>query len=95
MRGNYLTINIKQLSNCLWDKPHIAVLNPNFNRIGRVVFFGKDEKISRTVTNLQFFSHQKYPLSTLSMPLKNHMESSLILLFQKVKEGIHINISWL
>ena len=55
-----------------------------------VATFGKDEKISRTVANLQFFSHQKYPLSVLAMPLKNHMGSSLVPLFQKVKEGIHI-----
>ena len=86
MFGNYRAINIKQLTDRLLGKPYITVLNPNFNRIGRVVFFSKDEKISRTVTNLQFFSNKKYPLSTLSMPLKNHMESSLIPLFQKVKK---------
>ena len=55
MFGNYRTINIKQLTDCLLGKPYIAVLNPNFNRIGRVVFFGKDEKISRAVADLQFF----------------------------------------
>ena len=74
MFGNYRAINIKQLPDCLLGKPNIAVLNPDFNGIGRVVFFGKDEKISRTVADLQFFSYQKCPLSVLSMPLKNHMD---------------------
>ena len=78
MFGNYRTINIKQLSDCLWGKPHIIVLNPDFNRIGRIVLFGKDEKISRTVADLQFFSHWKYPLSVLSMPLKNLMDIFVI-----------------
>ena len=46
---SYRAINIKQLTDYLLGKPHITVLYQNLNRIGRVVFFGKDEKISRTV----------------------------------------------
>ena len=47
-----------------------------------VVTFGKDEKISRTVADLQFFSHRKHHFSVLAMPLKNLMVSSRIPLFK-------------
>ena len=39
---NYRAINIKQLSDCLLGKPYITVLYPDFNRVGRVVFFGEN-----------------------------------------------------
>lgn len=66
-----------------------------------IMHFGNSDALVKTRKSAvllricSFFSHRKYPLSVLSMPLKNLMESSLVPLFQKVKEGIHINFSQL
>ena len=66
MFGNYRAINIKQLPDCLLGKPYITVLHPDFNRVGRVVFFGENEKVSRAN---QISEALNIPLRTLQREL--------------------------
>ena len=82
---------MEELSNKLLSQPQNVILKTDFNRI-TLVLKSKSE-IQLCYCEFLFLSHRKYPLPVLSMPLKNLMESSLVPLFQKVKKGIHVNIS--